>query len=84
MMAISKKKRYLEIDSLKGFAIFLVILGHGIIVFPINLHELYFWCLILYNFIYSFHMPLFFFYLVFVFHIGMIIKTLLRKKLIDY
>ena len=33
----NKKLDY--IDALKGIAIFLVVLGHSIIVFPINLHE---------------------------------------------
>ena len=48
------KKRYLEVDSLKGFAMFLVILGHGIIVFPIDLHKLYPWCDILSDYAYNF------------------------------
>lgn len=56
---ISENQREAEIDWLRGFAAFLVILGHAIIVFPVNLHEI-FWCKYLYNVIYSFHMPLFF------------------------
>ena len=54
-----EKKRIPEIDYIRGFAIFLVVLGHSIIVFPINLHQTT-WCMYLYDLIYSFHMPLFF------------------------
>lgn len=54
-----QSKYYIEIDALKGFAIFLVILGHAIIVFPINLENIY-WCYTLKKFIYMFHMLLFF------------------------
>ena len=75
------KKRYLEVDSLKGFAMFLVILGHGIIVFPINLHKLYPWCEMLYTFIYSFHMPLFFFLSGFCFSYRHDYKSFIKKKL---
>ncbi len=53
------KRYYKEIDALKGFAIFLVILGHGIIYFPINLHENNI-CAALFRFVSSVHMPLFF------------------------
>lgn len=54
------KERIVEIDSLKGFAIFLVIAGHAIIVYPINLQQQFVWCGFLQRFIYMFHMPLFF------------------------
>lgn len=54
------KQYYEEISMLRGFAILLVLLGHSIIVFPINLLEIE-WCRRLYNLIYYFHMPLFFF-----------------------
>ena len=51
--------RIQEVDALRGFAIFLVVLGHAIILFPVNLHEnLY--CNFLLEWIYSFHMPLLF------------------------
>ena len=53
------QKRYEEIDALKGFAMFLVVLGHSIIVYPINLHENNFFNN-LYEFISTFHLPLFF------------------------
>ena len=56
---MENKSRIAQIDYLRGFAIFLVVLGHSIIVFPINLHEVA-WCRLVYNTIYSFHMPLFF------------------------
>ena len=53
------RRRYGEIDSLKGFAIFLVVLGHAIIYFPINLHEVP-WCEVLFKMLSGIHMPLFF------------------------
>lgn len=56
---MSEKKHYREIDSLKGWAIFLVILGHSIILFPINLHEIP-WCAAMFAIISCAHMPLFF------------------------
>ncbi len=57
---IFTKGRNRQIDALRGLAIVLVILGHAIIVYPINLHEIG-WCMNLYKWIYSVHMPLFFF-----------------------
>ena len=53
------RKHYKEIDSLKGFAIFLVVLGHAIVYFPINLHEIP-WCDVLFRMLSGIHMPLFF------------------------
>ena len=53
------KKYYEEIDILKGIAITLVVLGHSVIVYPINLHEI-FWCKTIYDFVRTMHMPLFF------------------------
>lgn len=53
------QKRYIEIDSLKGFAAFLVVLGHAIIYFPINLHENVY-CENLFRLLSSIHLPLFF------------------------
>ena len=55
----AQKKRFIEIDSLKGFAMFFVILGHAIILFPINLHQNPY-CLWLFTFVSSVHVPLFF------------------------
>ena len=52
------KKHYDQIDAIKGIAIFLVILGHSIIYFPVNLH-LVPWCQWLFEMV-GFHMPLFF------------------------
>lgn len=54
-----ENKRIAEIDYIRGFAIFLVVLGHSIIVYPVNLHKISY-CKYLYDLIYSFHMPLFF------------------------
>lgn len=48
-----------EIDILKGFAILLVVLGHGIIFFPVDLHQVP-WCLTLFDWLGAVHMPLFF------------------------
>lgn len=53
-------KRYREIDIMRGIAIILVLLGHAIIIYPINIKDSFKWCNYLYNLIYSFHMPLFF------------------------
>lgn len=49
-------KRLQSIDFLKGIAILLVILGHSVQVLTIKPFDDY-----LFNFIYSFHMPLFMF-----------------------
>ena len=53
------RRHYREIDSLKGFAIFLVVLGHAIIYFPVDLHRVA-WCEILFKMLSGIHMPLFF------------------------
>lgn len=53
------KKRVEEIDVLRGFAICMVILGHAIIEFPVNITQVP-WCSWLRYSIYAFHMPLFF------------------------
>lgn len=74
------KKRYIEIDTLKGFAIFLVVFGHSIIFFPINIKEIYPWCGYLYNFIYLFHMPLFFFISGFCFSYHQDYSVFMKKK----
>lgn len=52
-------KRYDQIDALKGIAIFLVVLGHSIIVHPINLHDNAI-CDFIFRWLSSVHMPLFF------------------------
>lgn len=55
------KKHLREIDILKGFAIVLVMLGHSIIVYPVDLNKKYLWCNILHNyFLHPVHLPLFF------------------------
>ena len=55
-------KKYLEIDYLKGIGIILVILGHSFSFTRFDLldKEKYFIYYYIFNFIYSFHMPLFF------------------------
>lgn len=54
-----KTKRNDLIDSLRGIAIFLVILGHSIIYYPINLHN-NLTCESIFKFVVSVHIPLFF------------------------
>lgn len=56
---MTMKKYYEEMSSLRGIAILLVLLGHSIIIVPINLLDIP-WCKTLYRYIYYFHMPLFF------------------------
>lgn len=53
-------ERIHEIDLLRGIAISLMIIGHSIIVHPIDFTSVP-WCQSLHNWIYSFHMELFFF-----------------------
>lgn len=52
-------KRYKEIDVIKGIAIILVLLGHSILVFPVNLTKIT-WCGYLHYLVSSVHMALFF------------------------
>lgn len=56
---LTDRRHYAQIDALRGIAIFLVILGHGIILYPIDLHQNEA-CLFLFNWISSVHMELFF------------------------
>ncbi len=52
-------KYYKQIDILRGIAITLVLLGHSVIVYPVNLNEIT-WCGFLHSFVSTVHMPLFF------------------------
>lgn len=54
-----EKPRYEWVDALKGVAIFLVVLGHSIIEYPINLHENYV-CKVIFTRLSFVHMPIFF------------------------
>lgn len=54
-----QKKHYVEIDALKGWAIFLVVLGHSIIIYPVNIQANAIWGG-LFAVITAMHMPLFF------------------------
>lgn len=56
------KDKYLELDYMKGIGIILVILGHSFSFTGFSLvnKEKYFIYYYIFNFIYSFHMPLFF------------------------
>lgn len=56
---IQTKKHYVEIDVLKGIAIAMVVLGHAVIRYPINLHEVA-WKKAIYDWVETMHMPLFF------------------------
>ena len=73
------KRYYDEIDALKGLAIFFVVLGHSIIRFPLNLHDNEY-CLVLFNFVSSIHMPLFFLISGFCFSYNGDYKKFLIKK----
>ena len=57
--SVIKSGRIPDVDLLKGFAMICMIVGHSIIVYPINISH-YPWCESLHNFIYSFHMELLF------------------------
>lgn len=70
---------YSQIDALKGIAIFLVVLGHSIILYPVNLHENIF-CEALYQWLSSVHMPLFFIVSGFCFSYHYKYTDYLRKK----
>lgn len=50
---------YSQIDALKGIAIFLVVLGHSIILYPVDLHQNGI-CEFIFRWLSSVHMPLFF------------------------
>lgn len=80
-----EEKRYDVIDALRGIAIFLVILGHSIIIYPINLHNII-WCKFIYQLVNSIHMPLFFIISGFcfkfdIYNFSFEYKVLLKKKL---
>ncbi len=74
------KKHYDEVDVLKGIAIALVILGHSIIVYPINLNTEYRWCGLLKNAVSTVHLPLFFIVSGFCYRFGNL-KTYAVKKI---
>ncbi|MBO5095063.1 MAG: acyltransferase, partial [Lachnospiraceae bacterium] len=56
---MTEKRRWEEMDILRGMAILMVLLYHSIIVFPIDLHEIQ-WCKTLHTFLWTVQMPLFF------------------------
>ena len=56
----TSKLRIQELDLMRGFAIILMIVGHSILVHPIDFSTIP-WCHALHRWIYSFHMELFFF-----------------------
>lgn len=71
--------RIREIDILRGFAIVLMILGHSFIVHPIDIHNVP-WCVSLHEWIYSFHMELFFLLCGAVYHCKSYIPYLKKKS----
>ncbi len=76
---MEEKMYFKEIDALRGIAIVLVLLGHAIIVYPINLHEIL-WCKVLFIAVSSVHMPLFFFISGFCYSLGNNTYTAYLKK----
>lgn len=66
--AVKHGKYFEDADVVRGFAILLVVLGHAVAKENIYTSENVF-CNILYNYIYSFHMPLFFIVSGFVFSV---------------
>ncbi|MEI6127358.1 MAG: acyltransferase [Pseudomonadota bacterium] len=51
---------YSELNQLRGWAIFLVVVGHSRLAFPVDFTQVW-WGKLLHSYIYSFHMPLLFF-----------------------
>lgn len=64
----SPQARILEIDYLRGIAIILIILGHAVINFPINLYQTVPWCHFLKDLVYCFHVPALFLVAGFCYH----------------
>lgn len=81
-----QKIRIPEIDILRGVGIVFVIIGHSIIFYPINIMDVP-WCDSLYDWIYSFHMPLLFFVAGSVYHCsnyGKFVNKKIDRLLIPY
>ena len=81
-----EKKLYEQIDAMKGVAIFLVVLGHSIIMYPIDiLHNSEVWYG-LFRWLSSVHMPLFFMISGYCFSYkkGALIHALIIHFLINY
>ena len=77
---VLSKVHYDQIDALKGIAIFLVVLGHSIIFYPIDLHQNSI-CDFIFRWISSVHMPLFFMVSGFCFSYKEKYKTFIWKKM---
>lgn len=69
-----------QIDALKGIAIFLVVLGHGIIFYPVDLHQNVV-CESIFRWLSSVHMPLFFLISGFCFSFKGNYKSFIWKKI---
>ena len=77
--AENSKKYYENVDIIRGFAILLVVLGHALATDNILTTDSE-WCNVVHDFIYSFHMPLFFIISGFCYvHAGNYGKFFLRK-----
>ena len=74
-------RRYREIDILRGFAIVLVILGHAIVVYPVNLMNVA-WCKNAFSFVITLHMPIFFGIAGFCFHQNKSYTYMVKKKIV--
>lgn len=72
-------QHYREIDILRGIAIILVILGHAIIVYPVNLMNVV-WCKSVFSFVITLHMPIFFGVAGFCFHQNKSYTYMVKKK----
>lgn len=76
---MTERVRNQEVDILRGIAAVLMILGHSFIVYPVNIASVP-WCAAIEQFIYTFHMELFFILAGYVYHcIGY--KSYIKKKI---
>lgn len=75
----TSRTRIAEIDYLRGIAILAIVLGHAIIIYPINLPETVFWCHALKKFLYSFHLETLFLVAGFCYACSDYLKFIIKK-----